>query len=92
MRRCVVSAKKKIERGFIGVTTKPLKREFTGIVATHQMPLLEFANKQWLVWLSHNTDRTEGIYLRLHKDGSITREALAYDGSVSNISTIKPKT
>jgi len=72
-----------------------MKREFTGIVATHQMPLLEHVRgghdgDQWLVWLSYNKDRTEGIYLRLERSGEIRREALAYDGSVSNVSLIKP--
>lgn len=68
-----------------------MKREFTGIVATHQLPLLEYTGAMWLVWLSYNKDRTEGIYLRLWDDGSITREALAHDGAIGNVSTIKPK-
>jgi hypothetical protein len=79
------------ERSFVGIASnRPMKRAFTGIVGTHQTPLIEYTKENWLVWLSYNNDRTEGIYLRLHKNGSITREALAYDGSVSNISTIKP--
>lgn len=72
------------------------KREFTGIVVGHQLPLLEYvytehdAEATWRLWLDYDKGRCAGTYLRLDAYGSITRETLMPTGEIAGTAVIKP--
>lgn len=72
------------------------RRKFTGIIESHQVPLLEYvyfehsADPVWRVWLNYDQKRECGTYLRLHTDGSIVRETRLASGEVVRVGTVKP--
>lgn len=73
------------------------RRKFTGLIDSHQVPLIECdfcvstGEHSWLIWINYNRERTCGTCLRLNSDGSITRETWTPTGEIVGVGTIKSK-
>lgn len=73
-------------------------RSFTGIIESHQTPLLEYVYFEhsvdaiWRVWLNYDRQREAGTYIVLCSDGSIVRETRMATGEVVRVGTVKPAT